>query len=69
MGHRRASSADSDLDDIWYYVAKESGSPGRAELFVRAITDRFYLLLRIPTSDARAMICAPGCAVFLSVAT
>jgi plasmid stabilization system protein ParE len=26
MGHRRSPQADSDLDDIWYYVASKSGS-------------------------------------------
>lgn len=26
MGHRRAPQADSDLDDIWSYVATKSGS-------------------------------------------
>jgi plasmid stabilization system protein ParE len=26
MAHRLAPRAAADLDDIWYYVAKESGS-------------------------------------------
>jgi hypothetical protein len=26
MAHRIAPSAETDLDDIWLYVAKESGS-------------------------------------------
>jgi len=26
MAHRVAPRADFDLDDIWFYVAKESGS-------------------------------------------
>jgi toxin ParE1/3/4 len=44
MAHRRAPSADSDLDDIWYYVAKESGSLDRADSFIASLTERFYLL-------------------------
>jgi hypothetical protein len=31
MGHRRTSQADSDLDDIWYYVASKSGGLDIAE--------------------------------------
>ncbi len=41
MAHRRASSADSDLDEIWYYVAKESGSVDRADSFIASLTERF----------------------------
>jgi len=48
MAHQRAPGADSDLDDIWYYVAKESGSPDRAERFIAFITERFYLLSANP---------------------
>jgi plasmid stabilization system protein ParE len=44
MAHVRAPSADSDLDDIWYYIAKESGSADRADHFVASLTERFYLL-------------------------
>jgi toxin ParE1/3/4 len=48
MAHQRAPSADSDLDDIWYYVAKESGSIEQAERFIASITERFYLLSENP---------------------
>ena len=48
MAHRRAPSADSDLDDIWYYVAKESSSLDRADCFIESLTQRFYLLSRNP---------------------
>jgi plasmid stabilization system protein ParE len=48
MGHRRAPRADSDLDEIWYYIAKESGSVEIADRFIDSITDRFYLLSRSP---------------------
>src|SRR5271167_2588648 len=48
MGHRRAPRADSDLDEIWYYIAKESGSVEVADRFIESITDHFYLLSRNP---------------------
>ena len=34
MGHRRTPQADSDLDDIWYYVASKSGSLDIADRLV-----------------------------------
>jgi toxin ParE1/3/4 len=48
MGHRRASRADSDLDDIWYYVASKSGSLDIADRLIDSITDRFFLLASHP---------------------
>jgi len=48
MGHRRTLQADSDLDDIWYYVATRSGSLDIADRFIDSITDRFFLLASHP---------------------
>jgi toxin ParE1/3/4 len=48
MAHRRAPRADSDLDDIWYYIATESGSVETADRHIDSITERFYLLSRNP---------------------
>ena len=48
MGHRRTSQADSDLDDIWYYVASKSGSLDIADRFIDSITDRLFLLASHP---------------------
>jgi hypothetical protein len=39
MKHRRSSLADSDLDDIWYYVACQSGSMDVADRLISSITD------------------------------
>ncbi|MBV9507411.1 MAG: type II toxin-antitoxin system RelE/ParE family toxin [Acidobacteriia bacterium] len=44
MGHRLTPEAAFDLDDIWYYVATQSGSPEIADRLIDTITDRFYLL-------------------------
>jgi toxin ParE1/3/4 len=48
MGHRRAPQADSDLDDIWYYVATRSGSLDIADRLIDSLTDRFFLLASRP---------------------
>ena len=48
MAHQRAPSADSDLDEIWYFVASESGSADKADRFIASLTERFYLLSKNP---------------------
>jgi toxin ParE1/3/4 len=48
MAHRLAPHAISDLDDIWFYIAKETGSTDTADHLVDAITNRFFLLARHP---------------------
>jgi hypothetical protein len=44
MAHRVARQAEAELDAIWYYVAKESGSIEIADRVVDSITERFFLL-------------------------
>jgi len=48
MAHRVAPQAAADLDDIWYYVAKESGSFEIANRLIDSITGRFFLLAGHP---------------------
>lgn len=48
MAHRVAPTAERDLDDIWLYVAKESGSIEIASRLIESITDRFFLLTGFP---------------------
>ena len=48
MAHHCAREADRDLDDIWYYIAEESGSIGIADRLVDTITDRFLVLSSHP---------------------
>lgn len=48
MGHQVAPRAESDLDGIWYHVAKESGSIEIANRLIDSITDRFCLLAGFP---------------------
>jgi plasmid stabilization system protein ParE len=42
--HRLTRQAEADLDDIWGYLAAESGSDEIADRQTDAITARFYLL-------------------------
>lgn len=48
MAHLVAPRAVADLDDIWIYVARESGSIDLANHFVDSITEHFYALARFP---------------------
>jgi len=48
MAHRLAPEAAAELDDIWYYIAKESHSIEIADRVVNSITDRFFLLATYP---------------------
>jgi toxin ParE1/3/4 len=48
MPHRVAPQAEADLDDIWLYVAKESGSMEVATRLIDAITRRFFSLASFP---------------------
>jgi toxin ParE1/3/4 len=48
MGSIRSPQADSDLDDIWLYVAQRSGSVEVADRLIDSMTDRFTLLGRYP---------------------
>jgi plasmid stabilization system protein ParE len=48
MAHRVAPRADADLDDIWLYVANDSGSLDVANRLIDSITDRFFLLADFP---------------------
>jgi toxin ParE1/3/4 len=48
MAHRLAPEAEADLDDIWYYIAKESNSIQIADRFIESIANRFFLLATNP---------------------
>ena len=48
MAHRVAPRAQADLEDIWLFVAQDSGSMGVATRLVESITDRFLLLASFP---------------------
>jgi toxin ParE1/3/4 len=48
MAHRVAQRAVADLDDIWYYVVKESSNIEIADRLIDSITSRFFLLASHP---------------------
>jgi toxin ParE1/3/4 len=48
MAHRLSPAAEAELDDIWYYIARESQSIEIADRVVDSITDRFFLLATHP---------------------
>jgi len=48
MSHRLVPQAEAELDGIWYYVAKETGSIDIADRLIDSITQRFLLLSRNP---------------------
>jgi toxin ParE1/3/4 len=45
---RVSAAAERDLDEIWHYVATNSGSVERANKFVDAITERVSVLAHSP---------------------
>ena len=44
----KKSKAEADLDDIWLYVARESGSMDVATRLIDSITGRFSFLTTFP---------------------
>lgn len=57
---RVAAPAEGDLDDIWYYIAKKSGSINIANGVVDSITETFPLLSRAPEAGTRRDEIEPG---------
>ena len=51
MRIRLAPQARADLDEIWLYIARESGSIPTATRLVNTITDKFNLLAQYPFVD------------------
>jgi toxin ParE1/3/4 len=48
MALRVAAEVEAELDEIWSYVATESGDPDVADRLINSITDRFFMLSRHP---------------------
>jgi hypothetical protein len=55
MAHCVAGEVEVDLDEIWLYVAKESGSMDVATRLVESITDRFSFLAGFPYAGRAVM--------------
>lgn len=50
---RLSPQAEAELDGIWIYIARESGSTEAATRLVEGITERFWLLARNPYMGRR----------------
>jgi toxin ParE1/3/4 len=48
MAHRLAPGAEVELDEIWFWTAKESGSIEIADRLIDSLTERFFMLGRHP---------------------
>ena len=48
MALRVAAEVEAELDEIWSYVAAESGDADVADRLINSITDRFFMLSRHP---------------------
>ena len=48
MAHCLAPEVETELDEIWYYTARESGSVQTANRLIDSITERFFLLAGFP---------------------
>jgi toxin ParE1/3/4 len=57
---RVSPQARAELDNIWLYIARESGSPDIASRFTDGITERFWLLNRYPNIGRRRDDLRPG---------
>jgi toxin ParE1/3/4 len=52
-GFRLLPEAESDLDDIWLYVARHSSNTDIANRLIDTITERFWLLAQHPQIGRR----------------
>jgi toxin ParE1/3/4 len=53
MALRIAAEVEAELDDIWSYVATESGNADVAERLITSITDHFFMLSKHPQLGRR----------------
>jgi toxin ParE1/3/4 len=60
MSYRVSTEAEAQLDDIWLYIARESGSVDTAIRIVQNVSDRFWLLAKQPRMGRRRPDLSPG---------
>lgn len=53
MALRVAAEVEAELDEIWLYVATESGDADAAERLINSITDHFFMLSKRPQLGRR----------------
>lgn len=59
--YRISADAESDLDGIWLYIARESGDIDRATRFVDRLYGHFKLLAKNPSMGRGLDALQPGC--------
>jgi toxin ParE1/3/4 len=60
MAHRLAPEVEGELDDIWQYIATQTGSVEIAERVLGAVVGRFSLLATHPLIGRRRDDLRPG---------
>jgi plasmid stabilization system protein ParE len=60
MAHIVSEVASAELEDIWYYFAKQSGSTERADWMLDPITERCYNLSAYPRIGRKRPALRPG---------
>jgi hypothetical protein len=68
LEHLLSAEAENELDDIWCYIARGSGSLEAADLLIHSPIG-FFCSQGIPILAAAATNCRLGCAVFPSAIT
>lgn len=63
MAHRLAPEAETDLDELWFYVASNS-SIEIADRLVDSLTTRFFLLATHPRAGRQRDDLWPGMRIF-----
>jgi len=53
MALRVSAEAEAELDEIWLYVATESGDADTAQRLINSITDHFFILSKRPHMGRR----------------
>jgi toxin ParE1/3/4 len=53
MSYRLSSQAETQLDDTWLHIARESGDVNTAIRILQDISDRFWLLAKQPRMGRR----------------
>ena len=65
--------AERDLDDIWSYVASESGNIDIADNVIESITEHFSLFIHTPEAGARRekwnwdYSCSPSASIIFTI--
>jgi toxin ParE1/3/4 len=60
MAHRLSPEAEAGLDEVWRYIARESGSVETARAVVSSITERIHFLSDYPRIGRRRDDLRPG---------